>query len=41
MNNDNLEQSSAVINAYNELEVFEEDLGATNTNLEINVDTLQ
>ncbi|MBP9803000.1 MAG: hypothetical protein KBD14_01680 [Candidatus Pacebacteria bacterium] len=41
INNDNLEQSSAVINAYNELEVFEEDLGATNTNLEINVDTLQ
>lgn len=38
---ENLEQSSAVINAYNELEVFETDLGNTNTNLDVNVETLQ
>lgn len=39
--NENLDQSSAVINAYNELVIFEEDLGNTDTNAEVNVDTLQ
>ncbi len=38
---ENTDQSSAVINAYNELVVFEEDLGNTDTNAEVNVDTLQ
>lgn len=41
ISNENLDQSSAVINAYNELEVFEEDLGNTDTNIEVNVETLQ
>lgn len=38
---ENRDQSSAVINAYNELEVFDKELGATDTNIEVNVDTLQ
>jgi flagellar basal body-associated protein FliL len=40
-NEENTDQSSAVINAYNELVVFEEDLGNTDTSAEVNVDTLQ
>lgn len=38
---ENTDQSSAVINAYNELEAFDQELGTTNTNVEVNVDTLQ
>jgi amino acid transporter len=41
VNDENTNQSSAVINAYNELEVFDQELGNTDTNIEVNVDTLQ
>ncbi len=38
---ENDDQSSAVINAYNELEAFDQELVNTDTNVDVNIDNIQ
>ena len=38
---ENDDQSSAVINAYNELEAFDQELVNTDTNVDVNIDKIQ